>query len=134
MASIRLHPKYGVNPSIPVCFWCGEDKNEVAMLGAAYKGQAPMRMLMDYTPCAACQAQMDTGITLIELVPSNTVEQPPIAKEGALSHVSPSGRYIVVKDHVISDIFDEAKAADVIRARKAFVDSEVFCMLTGLPK
>lgn len=24
---ITLSPKYGVNPTIPVCFWCGEEKN-----------------------------------------------------------------------------------------------------------
>lgn len=30
----KLSPKYGVNPTIPVCFWCGEDKNEVIILQA----------------------------------------------------------------------------------------------------
>lgn len=44
MSSVRLHPKYGVNPTIPTCFWCGKDKNEIALLGAAYKEEAPMHM------------------------------------------------------------------------------------------
>lgn len=26
--NITLSPKYGVNPTIPVCFWCGESKAE----------------------------------------------------------------------------------------------------------
>ena len=30
---ILLSPKYGVNPTMPVCFWCGEDRGEIALLG-----------------------------------------------------------------------------------------------------
>ena len=33
MDSILLSPKHGVNPTIPVCFWCGREKNEVALMG-----------------------------------------------------------------------------------------------------
>ena len=32
-AGIKLSPKHGLNPTIPVCFWCGEERNEVALLG-----------------------------------------------------------------------------------------------------
>ena len=31
--SIKLSEKYGVNPTIPVCFFCGMPKNEIALLG-----------------------------------------------------------------------------------------------------
>ena len=31
--SIRLSKEHGVNPTIPICFWCEKDKNEIAMLG-----------------------------------------------------------------------------------------------------
>ena len=27
---IKLSPKHGLNPTMPVCFWCGKEKNEVA--------------------------------------------------------------------------------------------------------
>ena len=30
-AGIKLSPKHGLNPTIPVCFWCGEERNEVAL-------------------------------------------------------------------------------------------------------
>lgn len=33
MSSIKLSSKHGVNPTIPVCFFCGEEKNEIALLG-----------------------------------------------------------------------------------------------------
>ena len=33
MSGIKISPKYGVNPTIPVCFWCGKQKNEIALMG-----------------------------------------------------------------------------------------------------
>ena len=31
--SIKISQKHGVNPTIPICFWCGKEKNEIALLG-----------------------------------------------------------------------------------------------------
>ena len=64
--SIRLHPKFGLNPTIPTCFWCGKDKNELILLGAAFKEEAPRHMYLDYEPCDTCKDQMKLGVTLIE--------------------------------------------------------------------
>lgn len=33
MSSIKISPKHGVNPTIPVCFFCGKPKNEIALMG-----------------------------------------------------------------------------------------------------
>lgn len=33
MNGIEISPKHGLNPTIPVCFWCGKEKNEIALLG-----------------------------------------------------------------------------------------------------
>ena len=30
---IQVSPKHGLNPTIPVCFWCGKERGEVALLG-----------------------------------------------------------------------------------------------------
>ena len=35
--SLRLHPNHGLNPTIPLCFLCGKEKNEVVLLGSSYK-------------------------------------------------------------------------------------------------
>ena len=64
---LRLHPEYGVNPTIPTCFYCGKDKNEVALLGANYKGQAPMHMVIDIEPCDECKAKYADYTLLIEV-------------------------------------------------------------------
>lgn len=34
---IKISPKYGLNPTIPVCFWCGKQKNEIALMGRMSK-------------------------------------------------------------------------------------------------
>ena len=50
---IRLSKKYGVNPSIPICFWCGQEKNEIALLGHIGDGrrgedlEAPRNILLE---------------------------------------------------------------------------------------
>ena len=31
--ALKLSPKHGLNPTISVCFWCGEEKDESALLG-----------------------------------------------------------------------------------------------------
>ena len=102
--SIKLSPKHGVNPTIPVCFFCGEDKNEIALLG--HIGdlrkhediEAPMRMVLDYEPCDHCKEMFSQGVLVIEVtrtpLPDN---RPPIAK-GAY----PTGRHVVVRKGVLN--------------------------------
>jgi len=65
--NIRLHPEHGLNPTISQCIICGGDKNEIALLGAAYKGHAPMKMVTSLEPCDACKEKyLKEGIMLAE--------------------------------------------------------------------
>ena len=67
--SIKLSPKHGVNPTIPICFWCGKEKNEVALLGRIGGKEdikAPKNMVLDFEPCADCIAKMALGVTCME--------------------------------------------------------------------
>jgi len=65
--NIRLHPKYGVNPTISSCIICGKEKNEIALLGATYKEQAPMHMVISIEPCDNCKEKyLVNGIMLVE--------------------------------------------------------------------
>jgi hypothetical protein len=63
---ISVSEKHGVNPSIPICFYCGEGKNEVALLGKL-KGdvEAPHYCLLDMEPCDLCKERRESGIHLI---------------------------------------------------------------------
>ena len=116
--SIRLHPKFGVNPTIPTCFWCGKSKNEVALLGAACKTDAPQHMVLDYEPCEACAAEMAKGITLIEVSETRTGNQAPIRKSPDLY---PTGAFAVVREEAIANVFGE-NTEEILKHRKAFVE------------
>lgn len=68
---IKLSPKYGLNPTIPICFWCGQEKDEVALmgkLGDSRKGEdieAPKHCIVNYDPCDKCKELFDKGIHVI---------------------------------------------------------------------
>lgn len=127
--NITLSPKYGVNPTIPVCFWCGEPKNEIALLGHIGDGrkhedfEAPKYSVINYEPCDKCRAQMAQGFTVMEATTKpNRVSSAEIQKG-----VYPTGRYVVLKNEVAERIF-----GDLIKGnRKAFLPveafSEMFC-------
>lgn len=122
--SIKISPKYGVNPTIPVCFFCGEPKNEVALLGRIGKGtediEAPRHALLDYEPCEECLKKMATGIALIEVNNTpNSDNQPPI-----IENAYPTGNWWVVdEDFVRNNIQPVELAEQVIVHRKCLVDA-----------
>lgn len=112
---IELSPKYGVNPTIPVCFFCGEQKSEIVMLGRvrSKKGahddlEAPKNMVLDYEPCDKCKELFAKGVLIVEAsrTPMNE-NQPPITP-GAY----PTGRYVVVSPDAF--ISNEYKAGDKV--------------------
>lgn len=116
MSGIKLSEKYGVNPTIPVCFFCGEEKNEVALLGKITDKQtkeeieAPMRTVIDYEPCDKCKEQWSKGVAIIE-VTKNDLGRRCIAKD-----VQPTGRFIVLKPEALVN----CKAGD----RRLMIDTE----------
>ena len=92
--SIKLSPKHGLNPTIPVCFWCGNDKNEIAIVGRVNRDddKMPMRSFLDYEPCESCQAKMKLGVTVIEATttPNSRTNVP------MQPNAYPTGRWSVV--------------------------------------
>ena len=124
MSGIRLSKKYGVNPTICKCFFCGKDKY-LALLGhLGGHGQdleAPMSCVMDYEPCDECQKQMNQGVALIEAVDKPPVPSMPSVKVEGGKELYPAGRMLVVKAEAWSRITQrEFSAGD-----KCFVDPEV---------
>ena len=64
---MRLSKEHGLNPTISACIICGKDKNEIILLGAAYKGKAPMKMVTNLEPCDECKEKyLKNGIMLAE--------------------------------------------------------------------
>lgn len=118
---ILLSEKYGLNPTIPVCFWCGKQKNEIAMLGKiGGKGEdleAPKNMVLDYEPCDDCKAAWGKGVALIEVSTTPLPDDRPPIQKGAY----PTGRCLVVNAEALPI---EAKAGD-----KALVLEEDFAVI-----
>ena len=107
---IKISPKYGVNPTIPVCFFCGEHKNEIALMGKM-KGdiEAPKNMVLDYEPCEHCKEQWDMGVPLIECVTSSFIDddRPGISVDPATNELLyPTGRHCVIKIEAARRMFN----------------------------
>lgn len=126
--AITLHPKHGVNPSLSLCFWCGE-ADGVVLLGRNGGKEAPRAMVYSYDPCKECASQMEAGVTLIEAThtPRKDIpEQPPI-QAGAY----PTGRWLVVKPEAIGRMFDATAAERVLAATKAYIEPAVMAAIMG---
>ena len=118
---IKISPKHGLNPTIPVCFWCGKQKNEIALMGRM-KGdiEAPKNMVLDYVPCEECQNHMAMGVAVLEASDHpNTEGQPPMQKG-----VYPTSRFVVVTTECADRVFNAY--APWSEGKKVFVDSDVF--------
>lgn len=69
--SIPLHPKFGLNPTMLVCFYCGETTGELALLGNKYKGEAPKYMCNSIKPCDKCKEKYKDHLLVVEVAPDN---------------------------------------------------------------
>jgi hypothetical protein len=132
MASLTLHKDFGVNPTVPLCFWCGEMKNEVAMLGNKLKTQAPPKMVLDYVPCEKCQDKMKLGITCMEVDSTTKLKRMPLAREGAMSVVAPTGSWCVVNIAAMKRLIsDNLKLGEIIRSGRCVLEVAVYQSIFG---
>ena len=108
MKSISISPKHGLNPTIPVCAWCGEPKNEIALLGkikGTNDAQAPMHCVLDYNPCEHCEEAWSKGVAILEATEKRpTPYRPPIKKEGD-TEIYPTMRMVVISCESAERIF-----------------------------
>ena len=101
---IPISEKYGVNPTLGVCFWCGEHTGEIALLGKLPNdAEAPKETVLNYEPCKECEETFNKGVLIIEVEPSTNT--PPIR-----DNYSPTGRHVVVKAEAFKD--QQYKAGD----------------------
>lgn len=136
---IEVSPKHGLNPTIPVCFFCGEEKNEIALLGrirkkdtrpTAWGGrstkvidddvEAPMKMVMDYEPCDKCKEQFDKGVLLIGVTTHAPDGRPPLTAQGGVE-VYPTGAHAVMLPEAVERVFNMTIEA----GGKLFVDHQM---------
>lgn len=128
--NIRLSNKNGLNPTIPVCFYCGQPKNEIALLGKIGKGkedlEAPKHMVLDYEPCENCKKMMEGRILLIEVQETPFPDNRPAiqiqkTESGREMPLYPTGRLAGLKPEAANRIFNTTIDTD-----RVFIDGEVF--------
>jgi hypothetical protein len=57
--SIKVSEKHGVNSSLVVCFYCGEETGEIALLGKLPEDkEAPRYVLLNIEPCEHCSKML----------------------------------------------------------------------------
>lgn len=118
MSSIRLHKEHGLNPTIPQCFFCGKDKNEILLLGASYKEQAPMHIgVVNKEPCDECKSMMAQGVMLISVKDGEQGENP-----------YRTGRVCVLKVEAAQRMFNS-----IGNSRVAFIEDSAWKKI-GLPE
>lgn len=118
--SIKISAKHGVNPSMDMCFWCGEAKGIV--LFGKLKGdvEAPREVISGYKPCDKCISGMSLGITLIEVTEIDNGNP-------TLGGFHPTGRWVVVKDEAIPNMLNDPEIAEeVIKARRCLIPVVAF--------
>lgn len=124
--SIPLSPKHGVNPTIATCFWCGREKNEIALMGKLPgDAEAPHKAVLDYEPCENCKADMEKGITLIGVVEHKLPDGRPAICKG----VFPTGHWAVVTPDGIRACITEPLATNIINKGRAIIDDEMLASI-----
>lgn len=123
--SIKLSPKYGINPSLSDCFFCGKTKH-LFMFGKIGKGktdiEAPQHAIYDYEPCDECKKLWEGKTVVIGCVTEQPADKrAPIvrSKDGDLY---PTGSYLVMEREAIKKIFN-VEPKNVIYAEEAVVVS-----------
>lgn len=133
---IEISPKHGLNPTIPVCFWCGKEKNEIALLGRIREKttnrfganvtkrdsdiEAPRKMVLDYEPCDECLKWWDSGVAVLEVQQTPTQPNQPEIQKG----LYPTGRFVVMTVEGADRVFPQH--APWSKGQKVLVDREVF--------
>ena len=138
---IEISPKHGLNPTIPVCFWCGKEKNEIALLGRIREKtknsygsdtvvkesdiEAPRRMVLDYEPCDECKKMWESGVAVFEVTDSPIQQGQPEIQKGFY----PTGRFAVITVEGADRMFEQH--APWSKGKIVLVDSTVFSHIIG---
>jgi hypothetical protein len=109
-----------------ICFWCGAATGAIIALP---DDASPHPVIVDYTPCAACRAQWNAGIVLVEVTHEASDNRPALAA-GAY----PTGRWAVVAEEGLrkAGVPGDAVVEHIIAERRALVWAEEWAVM-GLP-
>jgi hypothetical protein len=108
--SIRLHPEFGVNPTVLQCPICG-DEYGVALLGYNRGKEAPRVSCDPNSICGKCEEHRKIGIILIETRDGESGKNP-----------HRTGRLWVVKEEFFTRAGEpDSNTAEILKSRVAFI-------------
>lgn len=124
MSGIRISEKHGVNPSMDMCFWCGETKAIVLFGRLKNDAEAPREVVTNYEPCDKCKEIIKKGCWCVEVDTSPTDRgRAPIQEQGD-KKLYPTGRFHVLKKEAAARIFGENGVTE--ESKMVFIDKGVF--------
>jgi len=130
---IILDDKYGVNPALTTCFYCGGSKDIVLagkvnrkMYEAGYcsaDGEMNHNIgVIDMEPCQKCAEWMERGVIIVSVKDGDNTDNP-----------YRTGRMVVVSEDFIERGTDEPLRSDILKRRFTYMEDNVWDMI-GLPK
>lgn len=121
--SIRVSEKHGVNPTLGICFWCGEDDGTIGLLGKL-KGdvEAPRKMMLGYEPCDTCKEGIALGVAIMEASSFPAFDNQPKIKKGCY----PTGRWSVITREAAERLFTDDVIEAVLKHGRTFMDVETY--------
>lgn len=129
---IKISQKHGLNPSIPVCMFCGQQKNEIVLFGKIggknEDVEAPKNAIIDYEPCDKCKELIGDNILVVGVEDRGARNIMPIQ-----GNLVPTGTWCVMPEESAVRIFQlEGEMKDnVLREKRLLVDNVI---LEGLLK
>ncbi len=106
--NIKISEKHGVNPSLEICFYCGESIG-VALLGKLPNDEkAPNKIVTSYTPCDKCKETFSKGVLVLEYITVPT-GYPTIRPD-----IYPTGRFAGITKEAAKRIFNSEKPTILI--------------------
>lgn len=123
--SIRLSEKHGLNPAIPLCYFCGEAKNELILAGRMKGDQeAPRAAVWDRNPCGKCRELMNQGIIFISVRDTE--------KEGTANPYRTGGFAVITEEAMRRFVQPPEMADKVAKWRVCFISNKTWREL-GFP-
>lgn len=149
--SIKLSPKHGFNLFMPGCFWCGKEKEIIALPGKVNRNDDEMKngMVVDIEPCDKCKTLFDSvknqgGILILEV--SDDPEKD-LGKErgeyvrtvntmSGRTEMFLTGSYAGIREQAFNDIFRNDNSNEicdnVIAGERAmYLDHEIYQEVFG---
>lgn len=127
MSHIDVDPVYGVNPTMPLCFWCGQETGDILLVGLRSRRlfgtqEAPRHCIADKEPCRACKKFQEDGYITIRLLPV----RPPhgASLQWHVEHLDP--RVIRLKAEVFAEVFCGQEVEQALKIGFTFMETLAF--------